>query len=148
MSDDRKYRHRGYMDSGSEPSRGSRSRDDGVPPKSEGGPRGRSAGIDKALVVQCKKCGQTVRGFDDVTAGTVCPKCGASLHACAQCKHFDSGARWECRENARIPARIPVKTAANGCPVYEPLTSFDLTGAKAADNPADARRAFEALFKK
>ena len=136
------------MDSGSEPSRGPRSRVEDAAPRSEGAPRGRSAGLDKELVVRCKKCSGIVRGFDAIEIATACPKCGAALHACAQCRHFDPAARWECTRNDRIPARIPAKSAANSCPEYEALTSFDLTGAKAADSPADARRAFDALFKK
>lgn len=148
MSDDRKYRHRGYMDSGSSPSRGPRAPEDFAPPKSAGAPRGRSAGIDKDLAVQCKKCGQKAIGLDAIESGTLCARCGSPLHACAQCAHFDSGARWECTESARIPARVPAKTAANDCPLYSPLATFDMTGAKAVDSPADARRAFDALFKK
>jgi len=136
------------MDSGAEPSRGRGHRDEGAARKSEGAPRGRSAGMDKDLVIQCKKCGNKVPGFDKVASQTACPKCGSALHACAQCRHFDPGVRWECTQNAKIPARVTVKTAPNDCPVFEPLASFDLTGTKAADSPADARRAFDALFKK
>jgi len=148
MSDDRKYRHRGYMDSGSDTSRGPRGSFEGAPPKTEGAPRGRSAGFDKELVVRCKKCGGAVRGLDAIETASLCPKCGTALHACAQCRHFDSGARWECAQNARIPARVPDKGAANACPAFEALASFDLTGTKAVSTPTDARRAFDALFKK
>jgi len=148
MSDDRKYRHRGYMDSGSHTPRGPRGSFESAPPKTEGAPRGRSAGFDKELVVRCKKCGGAVRGLDAIETASLCPKCGTALHACAQCRHFDSGARWECAQNARIPARVPDKGAANACPAFEALASFDLTGTKAVSTPTDARRAFDALFKK
>jgi hypothetical protein len=148
VADDRKYRHRGYMDSGSSPSRGPRSPEASPPSRSEGAPRGRSAGFEKDLVVACKKCGQKASGLDPIESATTCSRCGNPLHACAQCAHFDSAARWECTQNAKIPARITVKTAANGCPVYSPLASFDMTGPKTADTPSDARRAFDALFKK
>ena len=136
------------MDSGSEPSRGARGPDERLPPRSDGAPRGRSAGLDKDVVVRCHRCAKTVARLDAIEPATTCPHCGAALHACAQCRNFDTGARWECAENARIPARIAVKTAPNSCPAFAVRTSFDLTGPKAADNPADARRAFEALFKK
>lgn len=148
MADDRKYRHRGYMDSGSEAPRGPRARFEDAPSRTEGAPRGRSAGFDKELVVRCKKCGDAVRGLDSIESTTLCPKCGTALHACAQCRHFDPAARWECARHAKIPARVVDKTAANSCPVFEALTSFDLTGAKAVSTPTDARRAFDALFKK
>jgi hypothetical protein len=136
------------MDSGSEAPRGPRGRAEGAPPRTEGAPRGRSAGFEKDLVVQCKKCGQRIPGLDEIAPATACPKCGSPLHSCAQCRNFDSSARWECVRNAEIPARIPAKTAANPCPLFSPLAGFDLTGARAAETPADARRAFDALFKK
>ncbi len=137
------------MDSGGEAPRGPRRRpDDGSPQRSEGAPRGRSAGFDKDLVVQCKACGQRIPGLDDLAPGAACPKCGAALHSCVQCRHFDSSARWECSRSAEIPARIPVKTAGNECPVFSALAGFDLTGTRASSTPADARSAFDALFKK
>lgn len=148
MSDDRKYRHRGYMDSGSDAPRAPRGRAEGTPPRTEGAPRGRSAGFEKDLVVQCKKCGQRVPGLDEIVPGTPCPKCGSALHACVQCRHFDPSVRWECARHAEIPARVPVKTAGNECPVFTPLAGFDLTGTRTAETPTDARRAFDALFKK
>jgi hypothetical protein len=89
-----------------------------------------------------------VRGLDAIETATVCPKCGTALHACAQCRHFDSGSRLECTQHAKISARIPDKSAANSCPAFEALASFDLTGTKAVSMPSDARRAFDALFKK
>jgi predicted RNA-binding Zn-ribbon protein involved in translation (DUF1610 family) len=149
VSDDRKYRHRGYMDSGGEAPRGPRGRAaEGAPTRSEGAPRGRSAGFEKDLVVQCKACGQRVPGLENLDPGAACPKCGGALHACVQCRHFDSSARWECSRNAEIPARIPVKTAGNACPLFSPLAGFDMTGTRTSETPGDARRAFDALFKK
>jgi len=136
------------MDSGSEKPRGPRGHFEDTPPKTEGAPRGRSAGFEKDLVVRCKKCGDAVRGLEAIEPDSRCPKCGTALHACAQCRHFDSAARWECTQNAKIPARVVDKGAANACPAFEALASFDLTGSKAASTPSDARRAFDALFKK
>jgi hypothetical protein len=114
----------------------------------EGAPRGRSAGTEKDLAVVCKKCGNQVRDFGEIKRDSACPRCGQALHSCLQCSFFDSAARWECSQHARIPARIAAKSAANDCPVYAPAASFDLTGRKASDSPSDARKAFDALFKK
>jgi hypothetical protein len=136
------------MDSGSPSPRAPRGPAEGAPPRTEGAPRGRSAGFEKDLVVQCKKCGQRIPGLDEIVPASVCPKCGAPLHACVQCRRFDSTARWECVRHAEIPARVAVKTAANECPLFDPLASFDLTGARASEAPSGARSAFEALFKK
>jgi hypothetical protein len=89
-----------------------------------------------------------VQGFDQISPETSCLRCGQAIHSCLQCNFFDSSARWECARNERIPARIAVKTAKNACPEFAPAASFDLTGRKAVDSPSDAKKAFEALFKK
>ena len=148
MSDDRKYRPRGYMDSDSERPRTPRGApEEGAPSASPGAPRGRSAGLDKELALSCKKCGQKIRGLEEIRAEDVCPKCGNDLHSCQQCKHFDTASRWECAKSAEIPARVANKTRRNECPLYSPTFAFDMTGAKAASTD-DARDAFEKLFKK
>jgi hypothetical protein len=113
-----------------------------------GAPRGRSAGTDKEAIVACKKCGEKIRGFEDLKPEDRCPRCGSDLHSCVQCVHFDTSSRWECRKSEKIPARISAKTARNVCVVFSPALSFDLTGTKAPDSPTDARAAFERLFKK
>jgi predicted RNA-binding Zn-ribbon protein involved in translation (DUF1610 family) len=143
VSDDRKYRHRGYMDSGSEPAKrrpgaGSR-RDDGAP-------RGRGIDQDKAVVFRCKHCGEKVLDLDSIGAAATCRKCGAALHSCSQCSHFDTSARFECTQP--IPERIPNKKAANQCAFYAPAKTFDLTGSRGVATPDDARAAFDALFGK
>jgi hypothetical protein len=111
-------------------------------------PRGRSAGVDKDLVVSCKKCSTRITGVETVGPEDRCPKCAAPLRSCSQCRSFDSGSPLECLENAKIPARIADKNGANTCPVYTPALSFDMTGRKPTGAPSDARRAFDDLFKK
>jgi DNA-directed RNA polymerase subunit RPC12/RpoP len=143
MSDDRKYRHRGYMDSGSES--GGRRPSGPRPPRPEG-PRGRGVDQDKAVVFRCKHCGEKVLDLDAIGTASRCRKCGEALHACAQCSHFDTSARFECTQP--IPARIPSKKAANECTFYAPSKTFDLTGSRGTATPDDARAAFDALFKK
>lgn len=147
MSEDRKYRHRGYMESNEERPRTPRDRDDSGPGSSPGAPRGRSAGIDKQLAISCKKCGHKISVLEEIGTGDVCPKCGGDLHACVQCKHFDTSSRWECSRNREIPGRIAAKDRRNDCAVFSPALSFDMTGSK---SPAigDARQAFDNLFKK
>ena len=149
MSDERKYRHRGYMDTGSPREPRSRGAGDDRERRSElGAPRGRSAGFDKELVIACKQCGETVRKLEALGAAEACAKCGSPLHSCLQCRHFDSALRFECSENMKLKERIADKKGANDCRWFEAATSFDMTGRKAADSPASARAAFEALFKK
>ena len=140
---DRKYRHRGYMDSDSEPSR---RRGGSGPPRTDGAPRGRGADLEKAVVFACKACGEKRRDLEEIGPESTCRKCGADLHACAQCAHFDTSARFECTQP--IPERIPDKKRRNACRFYAPAQSFDLTGSRAEATPDDARAAFERLFKK
>lgn len=146
MSDDRKYRHRGYMDSGSDSS-GRRPSGPRPPRNDDGAPRGRGIDQDKAVVFRCKHCGERVLDLDSIGVDAVCRKCGASLHACSQCANFDTSARFECAKP--IPARIVSKKARNDCTFYAPAKAFDLTGSRGAvATPDDARSAFDALFNK
>jgi hypothetical protein len=140
---DRKYRHRGYMDSGEEPGK---RRGSSGPPRTEGAPRGRGIDLDKAVVFACKSCGEKRRDLEEIREDSTCRKCGADLHACSQCAHFDTSARFECARP--IPARIADKKRRNACAFYAPARSFDLTGSRAAATPDDARAAFDRLFKK
>ena len=139
---DRKYRHRGYMDS--EGQSGGRSAP--RPPKTDGAPRGRGIDLQKDVVFACRACGEKRRDFEEIHFDTRCGKCGAPLHACRQCAHFDTSARFECTQP--IPQRIASKTAANQCSFFSPARAFDLTGSRGAETPDDARAAFDKLFKK
>ena len=118
-------------------------------------------------ISRCTQCGAVLQ------AGTTakCPKCGFDLHSCKQCAHFDPGSRFECRQP--ITARIPRKDEMNTCSYYtmsvrierattsSPAASFDGKAAGGQGNSGtgnftsgssnrmeDARRAFDALFKK
>lgn len=139
---DRKYRHRGYQDSSEE----IRPRGPRPDSRTEGAPRGRGADVDKAVVFACKACGEKRRDFEEIRFDSTCGRCGADLHACAQCAHFDTSARFECTQP--IPARILSKKKRNECPLFSPALSFDLTGPKASGTPDDARAAFDRLFRK
>jgi hypothetical protein len=143
---DRKYGHRGYMESDRSDS-GPR-RPSGPRPDRPEGPRGRGADQNKALVFQCKACSEKLRDLTTLTVDTKCAKCGADLHTCVQCAHFDTAARWECSRWKDIPARIPNKKLRNECPMFTPAKSFDLTGTRATETPDTSRAAFDALFKK
>ena len=145
---DRKYRHRGYMDSGGDESGRSRGRGGpaGPPPPRSEGPRGRGIDLDKAVVFACKHCGEKRRDPESIGMDAVCGKCGADLHACSQCAAFDTSKRFECARP--IVARIADKKKRNSCEFFSPAQSFDLTGSKAIGTPDDARAAFDRLFKK
>lgn len=114
----------------------------------EGAPRGRTAGGFGPEAFKCNRCGQLRVGIENPTADETCLKCGADLHTCGNCRFFDTTTLWECREN--IPARVAGKQARNECAFFQPKIVKDLAADKPRQpqTPDDARKAFEALFKK
>jgi hypothetical protein len=156
LSDDRKYKHRGYQDSGGYSSHGSSSggnrpqtpRPDFRPQRMEGAPRGRTAGGFGPEAFKCNSCGHQRIGLENPTTDETCMKCNADLHTCGNCRFFDTTTLWECREN--IPVRISPKHARNECTHYQPKVVKDLAADKSRQptTPDDARKAFDALFDK
>lgn len=155
---DRKYRQRGYQDDDRDrrprapdaPEAKRPDREPGAPAgarriSSEGARNPRMMGYRS--VARCAQCGTFVDG--EILSKSTCAKCHQALRACAQCLHFDSGARFECTQT--IPVRVSPKDAANDCPHFEPRTSWEReTSAVVSHNPAEpsgARKAFDDLFK-
>ena len=145
MSDDRKYRQRGYQDDG-------RSQKRPDPNRSPAEPRDPRIPRDPRVpnmpgfrqVFRCARCGNVESQAIDVA--TRCTKCGVELHACIHCGSFDPGATFECRE--AIPKRISPKDAGNDCPRFEPRVNVEReTGSTAAASDATSRKAFDDLFK-
>ncbi|MDY7095538.1 MAG: hypothetical protein SX243_21390 [Acidobacteriota bacterium] len=139
---DRKYRQRGYQDSGDD-SRRERRKPSGPRPSPTDRPRGRGLGAPKTEVFRCHSCGEKqsppgVQQFEEQ-----CRKCGTALHSCVHCVYFDTSARHECRQPVKEPVRS--KTKANQCELFEPKVAQEF-GADSADQ-SDARSAFDALFK-
>jgi hypothetical protein len=150
---DRKYRHNGYQDGGGYSSQ-KPSRPSGPPQelfrpqRLEGAPRGRTAGGFGPEAFKCNKCGELQNMLGELTPDSSCMKCSADLHTCGNCRFFDTTTLWECREN--IPARVTGKHARNECTFFSPKIVKDLSADKtrAPQTPDDARKAFDALFKK
>jgi hypothetical protein len=141
---DRKYRQHGYQDEPREPRRESRPAD-----TREYTPRGQPHTAPKTFnmpgfreVVRCR-CGNELTVAAAWSADGVCGRCGAHLHTCAQCLHFDTGSTFECQQT--IPARISPKDALNACTFFEPRTTVERETRSAA--PSSARSAFDDLFK-
>ena len=142
---ERKYRQHGYQDQPREPRRESRPQE-----KKEYAPRGQPHTAPKTFnmpgfreVVRCARCGGELTAATAWSADGACPRCGADLHTCAQCVHFDTGAPFECQQT--IPLRISPKDAKNLCTMYEPRTTVERETKSAA--PTSARKAFDDLFK-
>ena len=150
---DRKYRHQGYQDSGGD------DRDRRKPPPRRPLTPDEKAQLrglrhaterDAQEVLRCPDCGRNIQQFGAVGFDKECPHCSAPLHTCRACRHFDTGARWECR--AEIAERVPDKGKPNRCPGYEARIVLDATGKRqtspGSQHSNDPKSAFESLFKK
>ena len=122
MDGDRKYRQRGYQDSGREYSgngesrREDRPRPQGPrPPIEVTGPRLPRL-VQAVTAARCYNCSTTLPS--DVDWKGNCPKCGVALHCCKQCAHFEPSTRFQCLKP--IPVRISPKDAANQCELFKP----------------------------
>jgi len=158
MDDDRKYRQRGYQDTDRE-SRGPRREDRGKPsgprpPIDVTGPRLPRL-LQNVVAARCFSCSTTLPA--DVEWKGACPKCGAALHCCKQCAHFEPSTRFQCLKP--VPVRIAVKDQANECELFKPRVTVARDAAPSGNgngpaalapaprNPTDARAAFDNLFK-
>jgi hypothetical protein len=143
---DRKYRQRGYQDDPREPRREQQRPAE----KKEYAPRGQSPVAPKTFnmpgfreVVRCARCGYELTVAAAWSPDGTCLRCGADLHTCAQCVHFDTAAPFECQKP--VPVRISPKDARNACAWFEPRTTIERETKSTA--PTSARKAFDDLFK-
>lgn len=141
---DRKYRQRGYQDSGRGDERQKESAGAPPPKKDTFGPRAIQMPGTHA-VSRCAQCGALLQNLAEPPGQ--CPKCGFELHSCRQCTYFDTSSRFECTQP--IPERIARKDARNECTFYAMRVRVEKeTSTPSAARPENARQAFENLFKK
>ena len=150
MSDERKYRQRGYQDA----DRDRAPRPQGPRPAPEPGAPAGARRISQdgprtinmpgyREVVRCAQCGNV--GSADISAEARCPRCGTDLHACAQCASFDPGSTFECLQT--IPARVSPKNTRNACALFMPRTTVEReTTTPARAESHSAQKAFDDLF--
>ena len=159
MDGDRKYRQNGYQDDrGSRPSNGDRQRPQGPKlPLDITGPKLPRL-VQNVAASRCFNCAATLAADTDFSGK--CFKCGADLHCCKQCVHFDSSTRFQCTKP--IPVRIVMKDQPNTCQLFTPRVTVardalpagppqrlaSQAGMQAPRNATDARAAFDNLFKK
>jgi len=134
---DRRYRQRGYQDSGD---REPREKRPGKKPETFG-PRMLSM-PGKREVIRCASCATILPPGLDLNGK--CLRCGSELHSCKMCTYFDTSARWECTQP--IKERTPRKDAHNKCTLFMVRSTIERETSTA--KPLDARAAFENLFKK
>ena len=157
MDDDRKYKQRGYLDTDRDRGdrRGDRPKPVGPrPPLDVTGPRLPRL-LQNVVAARCFNCSTTLPA--DIDWRGKCPKCGAALHCCKQCAHFEPSTRFQCLKPIQV--RIAVKDQANECELFKPRVTVARDAAPSNGNttvasvatprsPNDARAAFDNLFKK
>jgi predicted RNA-binding Zn-ribbon protein involved in translation (DUF1610 family) len=138
-----KYRQHGYQDREREESK-QRPSGDRPARKETFGPRALQM-PGTLRVSRCAQCGVPLQSSGETLEK--CPKCGFELHSCRQCTYFDTSSRFECTRP--ITERIPRKDERNQCSLFSISVRYEKeTSTPAAAKPADARQAFENLFKK
>ena len=155
MSDDRKYRQRGYQDEPrgpkgpKPPPKPQQERAPGRVLQDERGPKTPNL-MAAHEVFRCARCGNLL----SVTVGLLdsCSKCGVDLHSCIQCVSFDTSARWECTQASALTARVAPKDARNDCTLFSARTTVErqtsTPASPSGSGPTNsARRAFDDLFK-
>src|SRR5581483_6695992 len=112
MESDRKYRQQGYYDSdrnGNNNNNGNGDRpykppQGPKPPLDITGPRLPRL-VQAVTASRCYNCATALQ--PGTSFNSPCPKCGAALHCCKQCSHFEPSTRFQCLKP--IPARIAAK---------------------------------------
>ena len=94
------------------------------------------------IKLSCFKCSTEMTFASLPGRRDECPKCGADVHACRNCAHYDASSYNECREPQAD--RVQEKERSNFCDHFTPRTDSG-----PGKNPAqDLRAAAEALFAK
>jgi len=88
----------------------------------------------------CWKCGASLKALPlPLGRRAECLACGAELHVCRLCRHYDTGKAKHCRELAAD--EVKNKTKANFCDWFQPRTnaygSTASTGSSSS-NPLDS----------
>ncbi len=137
---ERKYRQRGYMDTGRE-----RQEERPKPRPETFGPKTPKLAPAHS-VSRCGGCGSVLPA--DFDPWGRCPRCGFELHCCKQCAYFDTSSRFECAQP--VPERVAQKGARNDCTFYAPRVTVErqTSPGHSSKGGNDPRAAFEALFKK
>ncbi len=94
----------------------------------------------------CHKCLTEWEGIGQPGMRDVCHKCRADLHACFNCKHYDTSKSNQCYANIEEP--VIYKDRSNFC---EEFTFFERKSPpknSSGLDPVRAREAFDNIFNK
>ena len=91
----------------------------------------------------CWKCGASLERLPQpLSRRAVCPGCGAELHVCRLCRHYDTAKAKQCREP--MAEEVKEKTRANFCEWFQPRPQGHQAGG--AGTVDSTRGKLEALF--
>lgn len=90
----------------------------------------------------CYFCGSEYS--EKVYKTTECPACGKDLKICLNCKFYEPGAHWDCRESIREPVRD--KDRANFCDYFVYMYRGEGSGVRDESRRSQARKDFNSLF--
>lgn len=91
----------------------------------------------------CHSCGNEVKIEGYVSRHDECPRCGADIHCCLNCLHYDPSAHNRCREPQA--EWVTDREKANFCDFFTPNKQ---TSAGKTAPASDTRKTFDDLFKK
>ncbi len=94
------------------------------------------------IEIVCFQCEKSLNFTDRIGIREECSHCGADVHVCRNCQHYDPSAYNECREPQA--ERVLEKDRSNRCDYFTPSSAKG----KTRDAKQDLLQAAEALFKK
>ena len=99
------------------------------------------------LCLNCHSCGHALPLMpgDMIGRRDTCTGCGADLHACVHCRHFDPSRSSQCCEPQA--EWVSDKEKSNFCDYFEVRTAVNLTSQGRSSRRIGARAAFHNLFK-
>jgi hypothetical protein len=94
----------------------------------------------------CQKCSAPWDRPGKPGMRETCPKCGADLHSCLNCRHYDTSKSNQCYANVEDP--VIYKDRANFCEEFSFLERKTPPSAPGPSKDDKAKEAFNNLFKK
>lgn len=95
-------------------------------------------------MARCYACGAILP--EKIGRSTSCTHCGKEAKVCLNCRFYEKGLQWDCRE--RIDEPVREKDRANFCGFFAPETKRTTGGAggNGEKGEENAKRAFFKLF--
>lgn len=93
-------------------------------------------------MLMCYFCGTEYE--EPIYRNTLCPECGKDLKICLNCRFYEPGAQWDCRETITEPVRE--KDRANFCDYFVYTAGGSSRGSDPLKKQKESRKRFNSLF--